>query len=89
MNKVQLSANWALKGRPYEVQKQALKNQYKRSFGYLLDMGLGKSAVTYADFLYSVERGQVNALIVVCPNSLKENWQDQLEKWVPDPKNIK
>ena len=88
MNKVQLSANWALKGSPYEVQKQALKNQYKKSFGYLLDMGLGKSAVTYADFLYSVERGQVNALIVVCPNSLKENWQDQLEKWVPDHKNI-
>ncbi len=88
MNRAHLSASWELKGSPYEVQKQALKYKNKKSFGYLLDMGLGKSAVTYADFLHSVEKGQVNALIVVCPNSLKENWQEQFEKWVPNYKDM-
>lgn len=49
-------------------------------FGYFMEMGLGKSLTTLADFQRLVHRGEVTRLVVVCPNSFKSGWVDEINK---------
>ena len=74
---------WLLNGTPMQVQQEALlKSDGQEGFGYFMEMGLGKSATLLADYERARERGEVDALIVVCPNSLKSNWQGEIENWM-------
>lgn len=73
---------WKLKNKPYEVQSQALiaaGNQ--EGFAYLMEMGLGKSAVGLNEYLELRDACMVDHLIIHCPNSLKRNWKDEVVKW--------
>jgi SNF2 family DNA or RNA helicase len=70
---------WALKAKPYAVQIEALKRSAGRTgFGFLLEMGLGKTAVTIAEYLHLWPH--VEHMIVVCPNSLKSTWAEECQK---------
>lgn len=69
-------ANWYFDREPYEVQTVSLqKMNGEDGYGIFLEPGLGKTAITISDFLRNYEEGEVSALIVVCPNSLKSNWR--------------
>jgi len=46
-----------------------------------MEMGLGKTAVTLAEFMQLLIDDKVDNLIVVCPNSLKTNWANEVEFW--------
>ena len=46
-----------------------------------MDLGTGKTAVVLAEFFNLHRAGMVDDLLVVCPNSLKQNWQDEAEKF--------
>ena len=52
----------------------------KPGVGWFLEQGLGKTllALTEFDFLYS--RNRVDRMIVVCPNTFKAGWVDEIEK---------
>ncbi|MCB0322924.1 MAG: DEAD/DEAH box helicase [Bdellovibrionales bacterium] len=50
------------------------------------DMGLGKTLSVLATYQTLRERGEVDTLLVVCPNSLTRNWQREAERWIPDLK---
>jgi SNF2 family DNA or RNA helicase len=63
------------------VQQAALmEGAAKTGFAYYMDMGLGKTLVTYMDFLDKVDKGQAKRMIVVCPNSFKGGWADEAKK---------
>jgi len=50
------------------------------------DMGLGKTVTVLASFERLVRAGEVDTLVVVCPNSLKRNWIRESESWFPERK---
>lgn len=73
---------WHLKGQPHKVQAEALRRgRGEKGFAYFMEMGLGKTAVILAEFIDLYTKGEVDGLVVVCPNSLKQNWIDEADKW--------
>ncbi len=68
----------------FEVQQEAMKKANKRpGFGYLLEQGLGKTGLTLTEFNELRNAKKIDTLIVMCPNSLKNNWVDEARKWLP------
>lgn len=66
---------------PKEVQLAALKaSDGHAGFGYWMEMGLGKTYTTLLDFMRQVEREEATRLVVVCPNSFKSGWRDEIIK---------
>ena len=51
----------------------------KSGFGYFMDMGLGKTLTALSEFQELNEQG-VTRLVVVCPNSFKSGWKEEIEK---------
>ena len=47
------------------------------------DMGLGKSVQA----LLSAELLKTKRILIICPNSLKDNWSTEIGKWVPHRKD--
>lgn len=67
---------------PFDHQRESLVAGWQREFfGYLLEMGLGKSRVAIDDFCLNYELGHVDALMIVAPKSVYSNWTRD------DPKN--
>lgn len=56
-----------------------------RSFLLADEMGLGKSLQALVVFIMDVYRGWSKTAIVVCPVTLKGNWQDEIEKFTRLP----
>lgn len=72
---------WPLAIRPYAVQKAALAAaDGRRAYAYFMEMGLGKTAVILAEFAELVRHGLIDNLLVVCPNSIKGVWLDEMDK---------
>jgi SNF2 family DNA or RNA helicase len=64
------------------VQQAALDaSNGHEGFGFFMEMGLGKTLVSYMDFLREVERRECHRKVVVCPNSFKGGWRDEAIKW--------
>jgi SNF2 family DNA or RNA helicase len=79
---------WPLAIQPYAVQLEALKrSQGRKHFAYFMEMGLGKTALILAEYVSLVQQGLVDNLLVICPNSLKGVWLDEMDK-VGFPPNI-
>lgn len=53
----------------------------KGSFILADEMGLGKSLQALTVFAVDVERGWASKCLVVCPPTLKKNWQDEIDKF--------
>lgn len=67
---------------PADVQIDALnKSRGKRGFAYLMEMGLGKTATDLLDTEWWVDNEDVTRLVVVCPNSFKKGWVEEIKKW--------
>jgi SNF2 family DNA or RNA helicase len=56
-----------------------------RSFILADDMGLGKSLQALTVATVDVIRGWAEKIIIVCPTTLKGNWQDEIEKFTTYP----
>ena len=73
---------WHLKGSPYTVQTKALeKANGQRGFGYFMEMGLGKTATAYNEFINLYTMDLVSNMIIICPQSLKQVWVAEGEEW--------
>lgn len=67
------SFNYKMK--PYKVQLDALKAScFLPEFGYILDMGLGKTKIILDNACILYEHNKIQALLVVAPNSVYRNW---------------
>jgi SNF2 family DNA or RNA helicase len=45
-----------------------------------MEMGLGKTLTALTEFVQLVEKGEATRLVVVCPNSFKTGWRDEIVK---------
>jgi SNF2 family DNA or RNA helicase len=80
---------WELNGNPYEVQARALNEtaEFPHGYAYFMEMGLGKTAVTLADFLRAKKKGLADILVIVAPHSLLGNWAREVKQW-PKSENM-
>lgn len=64
-----------------EVQKKALSaGRGKPGFAYYMEMGLGKTLTALTEFMELASTKEVTRLVVVCPNSFKSGWADEIKK---------
>lgn len=56
-----------------------------RHFGFLYEMGLGKSKVTIDTGLYLYSKGKINAMVVIAPNGIHTKWaKEDFVNDIPD-----
>ncbi len=64
-----------------EVQKKARSaGKDKPGFAYFCEMGLGKTLTALTEFTELVAGAKATRLVVVCPNSFKGGWVDEIKK---------
>jgi SNF2 family DNA or RNA helicase len=67
---------------PWAVQRAALDySEGKGKFAHFLEQGLGKTGLSLNEFVHYHERGEVDLLLIVCPNSFKLTWIEALKEW--------
>lgn len=66
---------------PRDVQLEALAAaQGKQGFCYFMRMRLGKTLTAFAEFINLREAGEVDWLVIICPNALKLQWLEAIEE---------
>jgi SNF2 family DNA or RNA helicase len=60
----------------------------KPGVGWFLEQGLGKTLCALAEMSWLHYRNRADRMIVVCPNSFKKGWQDEIEKHGFDFKSL-
>lgn len=69
----------------FAVQTEARKRAAGRSgYAYFMEQGLGKTGTTITEYLDEKEAGRVDFLCVVCPNSLKSTWEEEIKEWTTE-----
>lgn len=65
-----------------DVQKAALQaSNGAEGFAYFMEMGLGKTLVALVDFVKLIIAGKATRMVVLCPNSFKGGWVDEMKLW--------
>jgi SNF2 family DNA or RNA helicase len=63
------------------VQEKALiSSRDKYGYAFYMEMGLGKTLTALIEFLQLVADQKATRLVVVCPNSFKGGWVDEIKK---------
>ncbi len=63
------------------VQVEALRfARDKPGVGYFMEMGLGKTLLTLAEFRQAAHERIVTRLVVIAPNSFKPGWVEEIQK---------
>jgi len=63
------------------VQLEAIvRADGRRGYAYFMEMGLGKTLTVLTEFKVMQRCGAVDRLVVICPNSFKSGWADEIEK---------
>lgn len=66
----------------HKVQIEALnRSKNKRGFGFLMQQGLGKTLTTLEEFNELSLNSEASRMVVICPNSFKGGWVDEINKW--------
>jgi len=65
-----------------EARKRAAGHiGFKRGFAFFMEMGLGKTLTDLSETMAMVQAGEISRAVVFCPNSFKEGWVKEVEKW--------
>lgn len=76
-----LPLNFGFKTKPLDHQLEALMRCLPQdNYALLMDPGTGKSKVMIDDATCYFLEQQCNAVMVICPNSIKSNWKEEIEK---------
>ena len=72
---------WPFNGEvPREVQLRALAaGKNKEGFAYFMRQRLGKTWVAYAEYINLRSENKVDWCVIICPNSLKDQWVEAIE----------
>lgn len=70
---------------PYAHQLKAYElGRDRRYFGYIMDMGTGKTKVALDDAAYNFDAGRIDAVLVTAPNGVHRNWAGiEIPKHIP------
>lgn len=76
---------WPFDDKPArEVQLVALAKGYGREgFAYFMRQRLGKTWTAFAEYMLLRAEGKVDWCVIICPNSLKQQWLDAIEEVEP------
>lgn len=67
--------------KPREVQIEALEKGFNSpGFAYFMRQRTGKTWTAYAEFCLLRKLNKVKWMVVICPNSLKQQWYDAIEE---------
>lgn len=76
-----LPLTFSFKTAPLAHQMEALLRCIPQdNYALLMDPGTGKSKVMIDDAACYFLNGECNAVMVICPNSIKSNWKEEIEK---------
>lgn len=65
--------------KPFDHQKRGfILARDEKVFAYLMEQGTGKTKLLVDDASDKYLRGLINAVLVICPNSVKSNWPDEI-----------
>jgi SNF2 family DNA or RNA helicase len=77
------------KTKPFEHQRQALiLGAEKKVFAYLMEMGTGKTKVSIDNAAYLYQLGEISLCVVIAPNSVYQNWKDEIHTHCPSETHI-
>jgi len=77
------------KTKPFEHQRDALiAGAHKKAYAFLMEMGTGKTKVTIDNAAFLYQDKQISTLVVIAPNSVYQNWKDELNTHCPCETNI-
>ena len=63
------------------VQIAALQfSEGKQGVGWFMQQGLGKTLCALTEFSFLYQTDKCDRMIVICPNTFKRGWQDEIEK---------
>jgi len=75
---------YSYKTKPFEHQREALKKgALLKKFAYFMEQGTGKTKVTIDNAAYLHSMNEINTVLVIAPNSVYRNWEDELEAHCP------
>lgn len=81
VEKIPFPSNFDFKFPPYDFQKKGLDFTYSLDVcGHFVDMGLGKSKMALDKHVQLFLEGKINALLVMCPHSIRFNWVEQVQE---------
>jgi SNF2 family DNA or RNA helicase len=74
------------KFQPFKHQENAFSlARHAKAFALLMEQGTGKSRVVVDVASYNYLQGEINGVLVVCPNSVKTNWvTEEITTHTPD-----
>lgn len=79
-------ASFVFKTAPMPQQMGALlAMQDMPAFGLFMDPGTGKTKILIDDAVAAFRRGEIDGVLLICPNSIKPNWVEELEKHSGEP----
>ena len=52
----------------------------KQGVGFFIEQGCGKTLIALTEFSFLYQTGKVDRMIVICPNTFKKGWLDDIEK---------
>jgi len=77
------------KTEPFKHQREALQaGGLKKLYAFLMEMGTGKTKVTIDNAAFLYQDKQINTLVVIAPNSVYQNWKDEIKTHCPCDTNI-
>ena len=66
---------YKFKTKPYAHQITALEKSWdKKSYGYFMEMGTGKSKVLVDNIAMLYDNGKINAALIIAPKGVYRNW---------------
>lgn len=72
--------NFFFKTEPYEKQMDAWRFIIgKRAAALFIEMGCGKTKIAIDDAMFQYGRGKVEAVVVICPGSIKSTWVREIK----------
>lgn len=60
----------------------------RRQYAFFHEMGSGKSRTLLEMWRVMYHFGLANEFWIICPNSIIDNWHEQIAKWTPDLTNV-
>ena len=75
------TSGYKFKTKPYKCQEEAFNFSASKKFVALfMEMGCGKTKVIIDEANFQFGEGRIDAVLVLCPNSVKSSWQEEIPK---------
>lgn len=84
-----LPLNFSFKTEPLQHQLEGLlRSVHMPVYAYLMDPGTGKTKIMVDDAACFYLAGEGDSALVVCPNSIKSNWVEEIHKHTSVPADV-